>query len=347
MPQQLDWNTTFWRVTPDLLGVVDSSGQFTQTNPAWNSVLGYSAEEVESRPFRDFLHPDDHAKSDAAFEAIQRGEPILDFELRYRHRAGGYRWISWHAVPEDGSFYCSGRDITDAKRAQARLMTRDEEAHFREQFIAVMGHDLRNPLAAMSAAMRLMRREGTTDRGAEVLDAAEASVGRMAGLIDGIMDFARVRLGDGLGLDRTMDRPLRPMLEQTAEEIRLAHPGREITETYEFADPVDCDLGRVAQVVSNLLSNAVTHGAPDRPVALEARDHVGTLQIRVENAGDAIPPETRAKLFEPFGQAGKRISQHGLGLGLFIASEIATAHGGALTVASTDERTTFTLNLPR
>ena len=148
-------DTTFWHVTPDLLGVLDRDGHFTQTNPAWAHTLGYTAEQIQNRPFFDFLHPDDLAASKEGFAEILDGTPVLNLVNRYRHADGSYRWLSWNAAPDGDKFFCSARDITASKLTQTRLDRRNQEAQFREQFIAVLGHDLRNPVAAVNAARRL------------------------------------------------------------------------------------------------------------------------------------------------------------------------------------------------
>ena len=107
-----------------------------------------------------------------------------------------------------------------------------------------------------------------------------------------------------------------------------------------------CDVGRLAQLLSNLLANAVRHGAESGVVAVRARTDNGQFELSVANSGPAIPPERMAVLFEPFSRAEHHHGQQGLGLGLYIASEIAQAHGGRLSVASDDAETCFTFSMP-
>lgn len=347
MPTHIDRTSLTWKVTPDLLGVVDSSGIFTDTNPAWFRTLGLQREEIESRQFFDFLHPDDMSRTEAAFERLKHGQPVLQFENRYRHKDGSYRWLSWNAVPEGERFICNARDVTKAKENAAHLANREQEAHFREQFIAVLGHDLRNPLSAVGAALRLLENEPQSAKSLEILALGRQSVTRMSALINDILDFARSRLGDGIEVDRSRAVPLLPVLQQTVEEIRLASPGTPLQEEYSFADPLNCDPGRIAQLVSNLLSNAVTHGSPGKPVQIRAYDEDGEFVLSVANEGTPIPPETVALLFEPFTRAETRESQNGLGLGLFISQEIAKGHGGLLSVQSDERLTVFSLRMPR
>lgn len=345
-PERERKHSMSWRITPDLLGVLSSSGLFEDTNPAWFTTLGWLPKEIESQPFFAFIHPDDIAKTETAFVEIQGGKPILKFENRYRHKDGSYRWLSWNAIPEDGRFFCNARDITAEKEREATLRTREEEARFREQFVAVLGHDLRNPVAAINAATRILRREQQSDKAVIVLDAVDGSVARMSRLIDDLMDFARSRLGSGISLRLRSDINLQPLLEQAIEEIEMACPGHVIKLSCALTTPIQCDPERIAQVLSNLLSNALTHGADGAPIQVSARIADDRFILSVKNAGAAIEPEAQDKLFQPFFRSEGRESQQGLGLGLFIVSEIARAHGGAVSVRSCAEATVFSLSMP-
>ncbi len=215
----------------------------------------------------------------------------------------------------------------------------------REEFIAVLGHDLRNPLASIQAGTVLLRREPLSERAATVLTLMEASVLRMSGLIDNVLDFARGRLGGGIALRRDAAEPLEPVLRLVVDELQSG-TGRRIDTDFAIADPVDCDSPRIAQMVSNLLGNALTHGAEDRPIAIAAKSGSGFLTISVTNGGSPIPSGAMENLFQPFFRGGSRPSQQGLGLGLHIASQIAKAHGGALAVLSSPSETRFTFSMP-
>jgi PAS domain S-box-containing protein len=335
-----------WRVTPDLLGILSPNGLFEATNPAWAKTLGYEAEEIERQPFFNFIHPDDIPRTEEAFESIKLGNPVLQFRNRYRHKDGTYRWLSWNCVPEGGKFYCSARDVTLGVENQAALASREEEALFREQFIAVLGHDLRNPVAALQAGFTLLSREELSERGKAVVEASNRTIGRMSGLIDALMDFARTRLGSGLSLEFTDGSDLPKAIEATVQEIRDAFPEIEIESGIRLDRNVRCDIGRICQLCSNLISNAVTHGKPQTTVRLIAESGDFGLRITVSNHGEQLSDEVIERLFEPFVREEARPSQEGLGLGLFICSEIAKAHGGVLTAEWADGLTSFRFELP-
>jgi phosphoserine phosphatase RsbU/P len=226
----------------------------------------------------------------------------------------------------------------------AALISHRQDAELREQFIAVLGHDLRNPLASISAGMRLLQRS-KLDAGAEaVIATMQKSIGRMASLIDNVLDFARGRLGGGITLELSK-QPLEPALQQVVYEMQSTHPEKIIKTEFTMTKPLTADPVRIGQVLSNLLGNALTYGAEGEPVIVSAKTEE-QFELSVSNAGAQIPAAAMERLFHPFSRGEVRPSQQGLGLGLYIASEIVKAHGGILDVTSTTELTSFTLRMP-
>ena len=242
----------------------------------------------------------------------------------------------------------SARNQSRSSEAAARAVLKDERetSQLREQFIAVLGHDLRNPLASISAGARILLRRTRDESEIRVLQMMQTTVMRMAGLIDNVLDFARGRLGGGITLTRDANHPLEPVLRQVVDELRTTMPERVIESDFRIADPVNCDRSRMGQMVSNLIGNALTHGSPDYPVRIAASTNHGMFELRVANAGEPIPDAAMTNLFQPFFRGQVRASLQGLGLGLHIASEIAKAHEGTLTVTSTPDETRFTFLMP-
>ena len=241
----------------------------------------------------------------------------------------------------------SSRELAvDAEKAtQEVLRLEHETSELREQFIAVLGHDLRNPLASISAGARILGRTVQGDKEHQVIAMLETTVVRMASMIDNVLDFARGRLGGGITLERS-SKPLEPVLVQVVDELRMSANGRIIETQFAIDQPVNCDRTRIGQLLSNLLGNATTHGSANKPVIIHAETREGLFELWVANAGEPIPPESIDKLFEPFFRGNIRASREGLGLGLYIASQIAEAHGGSLTVASDSAETRFTFSMP-
>ena len=235
---------------------------------------------------------------------------------------------------------------TRVEMAAALLLDERRASELRDQFIAVLGHDLRNPLAAIAAGVRLLQRGPTEANAASILVQMQSSVVRMTGLISNVLDFARGRLGGGFTLERSSE-PIEPVLKQVIEELRVAHPDQTVEATFSIDHALSLDQNRIAQLFSNLLGNALTHGRPGVPVLVECRTDGQNFKLSVINAGEPIPPASMKRLFSPFSRGAVRPSQQGLGLGLYIASEIAKAHGGTIDVASSAQETRFTLKIPR
>ena len=231
------------------------------------------------------------------------------------------------------------------KLSEDALLDERETAHLREQFIAVLGHDLRNPLNSINGAAAVLARSKLDEQSQKMVAMMQRSVRRMASLIDDVLDFARGRLGGGLTL-ATSTEPLTPALDQVVSELRSAFPERVIETDFTNAECSKCDRARIAQLLSNLVANALAYSAPGTPVRAKATLANGVYELSVSNQGDPIPPASMSRLFQPYERGQVKPSQQGLGLGLYIASEIARAHGGSIDVTSNAEETVFTLRLP-
>lgn len=225
------------------------------------------------------------------------------------------------------------------------LRSEQRTSGMREQFIAIVGHDLRNPLASVQAGLLSLGRNPTEEKRGWIITSMQASVDRMAHLINDLLDFARGRLGDGIRLDlRSHD--VSPIISQVIGELVTSHPNREVIVRLAADQRVVCDIERISQLASNLVGNALAHGAKDEPITVDCRTEADVLLISVANGGEEIPQSRRDGLFHPFAGSSDDTSRDGLGLGLFIVSEIAKAHGGTVGVESTADETRFTFTMP-
>lgn len=236
--------------------------------------------------------------------------------------------------------------LTKVESSQAALLGERETAALREQFIAVLGHDLRNPLAAIEGGVGLLEKEPLGEKAQSVLRLVRQSAERMQALIDDVLDLARGRLGGGISLQRRRRERLGPVLNQVVAELRTSHPDRAVEAEFDVAGAVLCDRSRLAQLFSNLIGNALVHGDASAPVRIEAALAEDQFIFSVANAGPPIDAEAMKRLFEPFSRGEVRPSGRGLGLGLYICAEIARAHGGTLDARSTEEGTRFTFRMP-
>lgn len=218
-----------------------------------------------------------------------------------------------------------------------------------EMFVGILGHDLRNPLAAILTGTELLKEQLDEAPGPrKTIDRMASAAKRMGALIDQLLDLTRARLAGGVGF-AAMRQPVdvADLARRTSEELHAAHPTREVKLDVRGKTAIFGDPGRLLQLFSNLMANALQHGAAATPVTVEIQGEDDGVVAHVRNAG-AIPPAILPNLFDPFRgrQAGER--RAGLGLGLFIAQQIAQAHRGEITVESSEATgTIFTVRLPR
>jgi hypothetical protein len=235
----------------------------------------------------------------------------------------------------------------ESHRDREALAGERETAELREQFIAALGHDLRNPLSSilMSAGFLLALPQEPRQR--TVLERIHGSGERMSRLIDDVLDFARGRLGGGMTVDPE-EVEVAALVGQVVDEVAAVHPGRTVRFAPAGAGRARLDRSRVAQMLSNLVANAVEHSPADEPVDVRVGGTADRVVFAVANRGDPIPPDVVPRLFEPYMRTRRRGPRPGLGLGLYIAAEVARAHGGTVRAeSSAEDGTTFTVELPR
>jgi PAS domain S-box-containing protein len=354
-----------WQVSPDLLSVVNADGYLESTNPAWTHVLGWTQADLASRPFDDFIHPEDRERTGLVWAEALAGQPILRFENRYRARDGQYRWLSWVAVPEEGKVYCSARDVTAEKEQAAELALAQEALRQSQKMEAVgqltggLAHDFNNLLAGISGSLeRLQTRiaQGRINDLDRYISAAQGAARRAAALTHRLLAFSRRQTLDPKPTD--VNRLVAGM-----EELIKRTMGPEIT-IQTTAGPelwtTLVDPGQLENALLNLCINA-----------RDAMPGGGTLKIYTENrwlddraakeheiapgqyvllcvsdTGAGMRPEVIARAFDPF-YTTKPIGQ-GTGLGLSMVYGFVHQSGGQVVITSeVGQGTTLCLYLPR
>lgn len=225
----------------------------------------------------------------------------------------------------------------------------------RDTFLAVLGHDLRSPLGALSTCVQIL---GSPQAGAaqkeRILQIARRSLSSIDEMITDLLEYTRTRLGRGIEVVPTMG-DLRPMCQEACDEVRSAHPKRELVCDMRGDLTVPFDEHRMRQVLRNLLTNAVQHGDPVYPVSLNVVSEPHQVTLTVRNQGKPISPDALPVIFNPLVQvaaAPQSVSHErpstSLGLGLYIAREIVVGHGGTIAVTSSaTDGTAFAVALPR
>ncbi|WP_164017832.1 PAS domain-containing protein [Pyxidicoccus trucidator] len=300
------------------------------------------------------IHPEDRERVGRDMQAvIDRGEEHWTDEYRFLRGDGTWAVISdrGHVVHD-----ASGRavrmvgamqDVTERRAAELEAQRR---AEFEQLLIGIVSHDLRNPLSAITmATTTLLRREGMDERQRKVMGRILTSAERATRMLRDILDFTQARLGGGIPMQpRAFD--LHELTRQVVDEVQLANPERRLD--------IQCggdgrglwDPDRLAQVITNLVNNAINYSPEHCPVRVRTHGTRDTVALAVHNQGGAIPLELRSRLFEPMKRAERKGTRdsRGLGLGLFIVKHIVDAHGGSLRVRSTEQDgTTFLVRLPR
>jgi PAS domain S-box-containing protein len=317
-----------------------------------NPPAGWRAEEVLGRRSDEVVDPAEAARLAALDRAVlERGEGVHE-EVCVTKRGGPTRHLLLSQEPlRDASGAIVGitgaaTDITEQKRVQEELA---QALVFRERMMGVLGHDLRNPLAAVRALASLLGRRADLPASArESVDEIGRAGERMLELVETLLDFTSSRFRGGLPI-APAPADLHEVCRDVVEELRAAEPHRAIELELAGDGRGSWDPVRLAQVASNLVANALEHGGAEGPVSVRVGGDDEEAVLAVTNRGPAIAPELMQVMFEPF-SAGTLAADgaRGLGLGLYIVSEVVKAHGGAIEVSSTAARgTTFTVRLPR
>jgi PAS domain S-box-containing protein len=354
-----------WQVSPDLMGALNSQGYFETSNPAWRTVLGWTEEEVASQSIFELLHPDDVERTQAGFDLTQQGQPAIRFPNRYRCKDGGYRWISWVGVPEDGMVYCSGRDITEEKAAEAELAQAQEALRQSQKMEAVgqltggIAHDFNNLLAGISGALELLEKRLAEGRLAGVeryIDLAQGSTRRAAALTQRLLAFSRRQMLDPKPTDLNrliggMEDLIRRTVGPSIEVEVVGAAGLWLTQV---------DPSQLENALLNLAINArdampgggritveTANKWMDQRAAKERELTQGQyVSLCVTDTGTGMTPEVISRAFDPF-YTTKPLG-HGTGLGLSMIHGFVRQSGGQVRIYSeVGAGTTMCLYLPR
>jgi PAS domain S-box-containing protein len=337
------------------LSFVDRRFQYVRINRMLAEINGVPVEETLGRTVREVFPGEADILEPLLGQVFKTGEPLRDKEIALPSKPDGGRihhyLVSFYPVRDSRGVVCwVGAvvvDITERQHTEAELR---RAAEFRERFLGIVSHDLRNPLnAILLSANVLMRSDELPPRHLKSVRRIVTSAERMARMIGELLDFTRGRLGGGIPVS---PRPtnLRHLCRHVLEELEAGHPGRELLLDARGDFQGAWDPDRLAQVLGNLGKNALDYSPERTPVRFTLRDEGDTVVVEVNNGGAPIPPARLAAIFEPF-RRGVEESPHpasGLGLGLFIVEQIIRGHGGTISVRSNQEEgTTFTVRLPR
>ena len=349
----------FFTLSLDLLCVVGFDGYFKRVNPAWQRVLGYTSAELLSRPFLEFIHPDDRLASTREASRISTGEELLHFENRYLHKDGTIRWMLWTATPfpELQIMYAAAHDITERKAAEetleyyardlevshraleeqtARLaqmvkeleaarLRAEEATETKSAFLANMSHEIRTPLNAILGMTGLALQTRLTADQRDYIATVKTAAQSLLEIINDILDFSKIE-ARRLDLERT-EFDARDAVGDAAKllAIRASEKGVELACHIAPAVPEVLlgDEGRLRQVLLNVLGNAIKFTAAGEVVLRVTVEDLAprrvTLHFAVSDTGIGIPPEKQEHIFEAFTQADSSTTRRYGGTGLGLA----------------------------
>ncbi|HTV41056.1 MAG TPA: PAS domain S-box protein [Candidatus Sulfotelmatobacter sp.] len=353
----------YFDLSRELICVLGFDGFLKTINPAWKWTLGFSDEEIISKPFIELVHPDDRAATDAETEKLMGGGETIYFENRLRARDGSWRWFAWSAraaLPQK-VIYGTGRDITERKLAHEKIekLNADlqaytgqlEEANKElEAFSYSVSHDLRAPLRHIDGFVKMLVKHSAPqldDRGKRFLDIIADSAQRMGSLIDDLLVFSRMSRAE-LRRSRVSTDSL---VHEAVQGLQTEINGRDIKWKIGALPEVDADPAMLQQVWVNLISNAVKYTRPRDPAKIEigcAESGNGEYVFFVHDNGVGFDMQYAHKLFGVFQRLHRSEEFEGTGIGLANVSRIIHRHGGRVWAEGRpDAGATFYFSLPK
>ncbi len=330
----------FFTLSLDMLCIARSDGYFKRVSPAFTQTLGWSTEEMLTRPFLDFVHPDDRAATLREVEKqVVAGEQVLRFENRYRHKDGSWRTLSWKSVPQpDGTMYATARDVTERKRAEEHIQRVNAELEAAnkelEAFSYSVSHDLRAPLRAIAGFSQMLLEDhgpALPPNAQRCLQIVQANTQQMGHLVDDLLAFSRLSR-QPLKTQRVAPGDL---VRHVLEDLRDQRDGRPVEMTIGELPPCQADPALLKQVFVNLLGNALkyTRGRDPARIEIGARSdgpQPGGSVYFIKDNGAGFDMQYADKLFGVFQRLHRAEDYEGTGVGLAIVQRIVHRHGGRI-----------------
>jgi PAS domain S-box-containing protein len=353
----------FFNLSLDMLCIAGVDGYFKRLNPAWQRTLGLTMEELLSKPFIEFVHPEDRAATLEEAAKLSEGWETISFLNRYLCADGSYRWLLWNASfdPHRQRIYAAARDVTEKKRSEEEIVNLNSELQKRvqelqgvnqelEAFSYSVSHDLRAPLRHVTGFVDLLRRNlssGLDEKSARFLGVISESARRMGMLIDDLLAFSRA----GRVAMRSKRVALRGLVDEVRRELEPEAADRQVEWRMNDLPDVQGDAAMIRQVLTNLLSNALKYTAPRPRAEIEIGclpPDSGDAVLFVRDNGVGFDMKYVGRLFGVFQRLHEPEEFEGTGIGLANVRRIVHRHGGRTWAeGAVDGGATFYFSLPR
>lgn len=349
----------FFSLSLDMLCIAGLDGYFKRLNPAWESTLTFTQEELTAQPFINFVHPDDQeATIKEAANLGKAGHVTISFENRYQIKGGEWRWLLWSAVgyPEESLIYAAARDITERKQMEEDLKKATDKAleadRLKSAFLASMSHELRTPLNSIIGFTGALLRGyvGPIEPEQEkLLKMVAESSHHLLALINDVLDISKIE-ADQIKISKNLFS-FPQTVEKTAKAMREAAKAKGLSLSVSVAPEIEAihsDLRRVEQILLNLVNNAIKFTDQGEIKIIATRD-LNYIETKIIDTGIGIKPDDLDKLFKPFVQVDTGLDRiyEGTGLGLSICKKLVNLLGGEIWVESKwGSGSTFTFTLP-
>lgn len=369
---------------PCALVVTAEDGSIRRANLTFCTWLGYEEQQLLGRRFQELLTMGGrifHQTHWAPLMQMQGSVAEVKLELlrqdrskvtvllngvRHQNAVGAYHQLAMFGTSDRDKYereLLAARKVAEQalaekteaqhqlQQAQAELHAAYEKAQqraaFAEQMVAIVSHDLKNPLTAIKMAAGLLARAERPARDSQMIGHISASADRAERMIADLLDLALARVGRGLAV-ALAPADLNQVSRRALEELRVTFPQATLVHQHSGSGLLALDADRLQQVIGNLVANAVAYGDCGQPITVTSHLDAGKARVSVHNHGPAITAQTMHTLFQPMTRGSAESGEvRSVGLGLFIVREIAIAHGGDVVVASSaDSGTTFTVQLP-
>ena len=352
----------FFDVSRDLMCIAGFDGYFKALNPAWEEALGFSRQELQAKPFIEFVHPEDRATTLAQSDKLTAGEEIIRFENRYVCRDGSYRWLAWNARPAmpQRVIYATARDVTEEKKTEAQIirLNLDLQGHAQqleaanrelESFSYSVSHDLRAPLRHIDGFVKLLEKhsgERLDERGRRYLEIVADSTRQMGTLIDDLLVFSRMSRTEL----RRSKVALDSLVQEAVDAMQMEVDGRHVIWKIGHLPEVEGDPAMLRQVWVNLIGNAVKYSRSRDPAEIEIGGNAenGEIVLFVRDNGVGFDMTYVDKLFGVFQRLHHSDEFEGTGIGLANVRRIVSRHGGRTWAeGKVDGGATFFFSLPK